>query len=231
MLCLAAAACGGGGGGNNSNTTSYPFVVPAVGSQRNFSQTTVDNASNTVAETYSDKILAVNSDGTFVAQTFDPSGTVIVVNGVTYSIPTRTTTVDPSGRDLSYTFVQNSGAVSCVDNPNGAGPTYPVSVGAAWSSTWTLTCNAAAGVAYQQSGTIVDLESVTIPAGTFKALKLQSTVTWTSVSGTTVTETITRWRDSSNGQGVKEVDAFAYSSPPATPAYTVSKTIELVGLQ
>jgi hypothetical protein len=48
---------------------------------------------------------------------------------------------------------------------------------------------------YTQNGTVVDLESVTVPAGTFNALKLQSTVTWTNADRTTRQESVTNWRD------------------------------------
>jgi hypothetical protein len=50
-------------------------------------------------------------------------------------------------------------------------------------------------VSYTQSGSVVDVEAVTVPVGTFTAIKLQSTVTWTSPGGATRTQTVTNWRD------------------------------------
>jgi hypothetical protein len=59
-------------------------------------------------------------------------------------------------------------------------------------------------VSYSQSGPVVDVEAVTVPAGTFVAIKLQSTVTWTGSGGTTRTQTITNWRGLAAAYSVKQ---------------------------
>ncbi len=218
---------GGGGGGGGGSTVTYPFVPPAVASQRNYAQTIVDNAGNSIDERYTDTVLSTNADGSFVIQHRDPTNTSVTVNGTTYSITPETVTVDASGRDLSYTYTQNGSSIACNYNPQGPGPDYPVTVGQTWSTSYTLTCGAGSGVGYTQSGMVEDLESVTVPAGTFSAIKLQSTIVWTNPAGTTRTETITRWRDASTGQALKEVSAFAYSGTPLTSGYPVTVTIAL----
>jgi hypothetical protein len=65
-------------------------------------------------------------------------------------------------------------------------------------------------------GSVADLEAVTVPAGTFSALKLQSTLSWTDLDGTTITQTVTNWRDVRTMFSVKEIVAIAYSG--AIPA-------------
>jgi hypothetical protein len=221
----------GGGGGNGGSTATYPFVTPAVASQRSYAQTIVDNAGNSIDERYTDTVLAANADGSFVVQHRDPTNTSVTVNGTTYSVTPETVTIDASGRDLSYTYAQNGNSISCSYNPQGPGPEYPVSVGQTWSTSFTLACGGGSGVGYTQSGTVEDVESLTVPAGTFSAIKLQSTLVWTNPAGTTRTETIIRWRDAATGQALKEVSSLAYSGTPLTSGYPVTVTIALQSQQ
>ena len=51
---------------------------------------------------------------------------------------------------------------------------------------------------------MLDVETVTVPAGTYSALKLQSVETWTNAAGTTYTDTITNWRDINTLYSVQE---------------------------
>ena len=76
---------------------------------------------------------------------------------------------------------------------------------------------------YEQTGSVVDVESVTVPAGTFSALKLQSTVTWTDSQGTTRTETVTNWRDTATSHSVKENITVVVGGTPPTTGYPVSR--------
>ena len=76
-------------------------------------------------------------------------------------------------------------------------------------------------------GSVVDVESVTVPAGTYSAIKLQSTVTWTNSAGTTRTQTITNWRDVVTSVSVKQEISIAYSGTIPTTGYVVSREILL----
>ena len=80
---------------------------------------------------------------------------------------------------------------------------------------------------YTQDGTVVDLESVTVPAGTYSTLKLQSTVTWTDLQGITRTQTVSNWRDVSTMISVKQQISIAYSAAVPAVGYPVSRQILL----
>jgi hypothetical protein len=82
-------------------------------------------------------------------------------------------------------------------------------------------------VSYTQQGTMVDVESITVPAGTFTALKLQSTVTWTDAGGTTRIQTIINWRDTATLYSLKQQISIAVSGNLPTTGYPVSRSIEL----
>jgi len=59
-----------------------------------------------------------------------------------------------------------------------------VQVGKTWPLDYTLTCATTVSVAYTQSGSVVDVESVPVPAGKFMAIKLKTTISWSSAGGT-----------------------------------------------
>jgi hypothetical protein len=71
------------------------------------------------------------------------------------------------------------------------------------------------------------VESVTVPAGMYSALKLESTLTWTDLAGTTRTQTITNWRDVNTLISVKQEISIAYSGTVPTTSYAVSREILL----
>ena len=219
--------CGGGGGGTAA-PTSYQYVAPQVNSQRDYSQVLVDNDNNTINETITETVTTVNSDGSYVYTSADPTQNSVVVNGTTYTVPTETVNVNNNGQDTSYSYAGSSGStIDCTYDPHGNGPNYPLVIGATWSQQYTLTCGTAAAITYSQSGTIVDVESVTVPAGTYNAVKLTSTVTWTTAGGAAITETITNWRDVTTQMPVKRTISSAYSGTLPTTGYAVSTTLEL----
>jgi hypothetical protein len=102
-----------------------------------------------------------------------------------------------------------------------------VQVGMSWSLGYTYDCNGGAPITYAQSGSVLDVESVTVPAGTFSAIKIQSTLTWTDSQGTTRTQTITNWRDVATSISVKQDFSIAYSGTLPTTGYAVSREILL----
>jgi hypothetical protein len=117
--------------------------------------------------------------------------------------------------------------VTCAYDPHGVGPDFPLSVGGTWMLDFTFACGSQTPVSYTQDGTFVDLEPVTVPAGTYSALKLESTVTWTDLQGTTRTQTITNWRDVSTMMSMKQETSIAYSGSIPSTGYAVSREILL----
>jgi hypothetical protein len=81
-----------------------------------------------------------------------------------------------------------------------------------------------------QNGTVVDVESITVPAGTFNAIKLQSTISWTDALGTMRTQTVTSRRDVLTLVSVKESVTIAYAGTLPITGYPVSEETVLQSL-
>jgi hypothetical protein len=228
LAALALVGCGGGGGATSTPGmgTSYAFIAPVLNSTRTYSETIVDNSNNTIAIGFSDTVMTVNSDGTYVVL-FQPSNPSVIVNGTNYGGPPDTETFNTSGQETLDVYTSGSTAFTCSFDPHGNGPDFPVQVAMSWSLGYTYSCNGGAPITYMQSGTVSDVESVTVPAGTFSAIKLQSTLTWTDAQGTTRTQTITNWRDVTTSISVKQEFSIAYSGTLPTTGYAVSREILL----
>ncbi len=228
---LVLAACGGGGGGRPTNPGSgpaYAFVTPALKSATRYSETVVDNANNTIDLGFTRTVTTVNPDGSYDVLSADPNHNTVIVNGTDYSIVTGTETLNNSGEVTAFVYTAaNGNVVNCIYSPHGGGPVFPIRVGETWTLDYTYACGTEAPIAYTQQGSVVDIESVTVPAGTFTALKLESTVTWTSPAGTTRTETVTNWRDVVTLMSVKEDASIAYSGAVPTTGYAVSRNLLL----
>jgi len=100
-------------------------------------------------------------------------------------------------------------------------------VGQSWAANYTVTCGSSPAVAYQQSGGVVDVEPITVPAGTFSALKLQTTLTHTDAGGTIYNQIFATWRDAATGVVVKQQIFNTYSGTPLTNGYALTNTIVL----
>lgn len=217
-----------GDNGNSSMPSSYAYVVPTANAQRNYQETIIDNEGNTIVETYSQTVTAVNLDGSYVVLEEDTTGNVIIEDDTTYNIPTETIDVNNNGQEMTYSFTNTNGATEvCTYSPHGPGPDFPLTVGQTWTLQYTLTCGSAAAVSHTQTGTVVDVESVTVPAGTYNALKLQTTDTSTNAKGTTITQTSTNWRDVVSGFSVQRNNTRAYSGTLPTTGYPVSIALVL----
>jgi hypothetical protein len=215
-----------GGGGDATPGTSYPFVAPVLNSVRTYSDSIKDSSGNTIDFTITTQVTSVISDGSYTETTSSPDGPNSV-DGIAYGIP-EDGIYNNQGQEISYSYpISAGGTGTCTFDPHGSGPPFPLSVGQTWQLPYTYSCNGSAPTSYVQSGTVSDLESVTVPAGTFNALKLQSTVTWTDSQGTTRQESVTNWRDVETLRSVKQVHTFTLSGTPPTGTYVVSETQEL----
>jgi hypothetical protein len=232
-LAAGLVGCGGGSdeGGSGSGATVYGFATPVLNSQRAYSETIVDNQNNIINLSYTVTVTAVNPDGSFTVEQADPSNQSLVVDGTSYAILTETINLNNNGQDISYNYT-DAGSVSviCIYTPNGPGPNFPVTVGMPWTLDYSLSCGTQPAIAYVQTGTVVDVESVSVPAGTFNAIKLQSTISWTDAQGTTRTQTITNWRDVLTSVSVKQSISIAYAGTLPTNGYPVSREIVLQSL-
>jgi hypothetical protein len=227
LIAALVAGCGGSGSDAGSKMT-YSFVTPKVNSRQIFADTTLDNSNNTITQTTRNTVTAVNADGSYVFVHDDPTGNSVTVNGTTYSTITESITENNSGQEVSYTpMLVNAIGVTCTISPHGAGPNFPLTVGQTWISNYSITCGTAPPLSYAQTGSVVGIESVTVPAGTFSAIKLQSALTWTGPNGTTRTEAITTWRDVNTEIVVKRVTNIEYSGTALVNGYPVTTTSAL----
>ena len=204
-------------------------MPPVVNSSRTFSETVVDNANNTILIGYTQTVTTVAADGTITEMQQSTTGCSIVVDGTNYAPLTEIEIYDGSnGQETSYTSTAASGdAVTCSYDPRDGGPDFPLRVGQTWTFEYTFACGSDCPETYEQTGSVVDVESVTVPAGTFTALKLQSTVNWTSLQGTTRAQTVTNWRDIATSHSVKEDITIAVSGTMPTTGYPISREILL----
>lgn len=228
ILIAALEACGGGGSQSSPGSgTAYAFVTPVVNSTRVYAEVVVDNSNNSIDVGFSQTVQAVNADGSIMEMEESTTGGSAILNETNYAIPTETQSFNSEGQETSYVNVTNSPSIMCTYDPHGDGPDWPLRVGQTWSLDYTLACGTAAAVSYAQSGSVVDVETVTVPAGTFTAIKLESTVTWTNSGGTTRTQTITNWRDVATSHSVKQVLSITVSGTPPSTGYAVSRQIQL----
>jgi hypothetical protein len=210
------------GGGDSAPPTTYEFVAPQTGFQRVYAETLIDNSNNTINESYSQTVTDVNADGSYVLLE-EPISAPIVVDGTTYSIPIETINVNNQSQNTSYSELEaDGGTETCTYAPHGPGPGYPLTVGATWTIEYTVTCGTAAAITHTQDGNVLDVESVTVPAGTYTALKLQSTDTYTDAKGATISETTTNWRDIATLFSVKRTSTLVYSGTLPITGYAVS---------
>lgn len=86
-----------------------------------------------------------------------------------------------------------------------------------WTTTYTITCGVNAPQTFTQTGQLVGIEAVTVPAGTYNAYRLESAVSWTSGSLTT-NETIHRWVNADPTQPITVKITFTYAYSGAVPA-------------
>jgi hypothetical protein len=68
---------------------------------------------------------------------------------------------------------------------------------------------------------------VTVPAGTYSALKLQSTVVFTDSNGTTRSQSLSVWRDVATSESVQEDVTITVSGTAPPAGYAMSRTIVL----
>ena len=234
LSILAFAGCGGGGSGGSSGMdtspgsgTAYVYVTPVLNSTRVYAETIVDNSNNTIDVGFSQSVNAMNADGSVGETEASTTGVPAVVNGTNYAIPTEAQTYNSVGQETSYINMTLVPSITCTYDPHGDGPNWPLRVGQTWTFSFSFACGTGTPVMYTQSGSVVDVEMVTVPAGTFTAIKLQSTVTWTDSQGTNRVQTVTNWRDIATSHSVKQLLSIAVSGVLPSTGYAVSRQILL----
>ena len=227
------AACGGGGSGDGpatgqppTGTTTYTPGTPVVGGTDMFAITSVDDSNNTIVVGFTQQVQSVSGPHSYVLTQADPSNASAIVNGVDYHFDATTQTYD-QGRETALTATSAGGTVqNCTFTLQSGGHPAPWWVGQNFTSAAQESCTPGDIRSISVNGTVAALEQVTVPAGTFSALRLQTTEVWTE-NGQTVTEQITHWVDPAHWFfTVKTLITFTRSGN--VPAhYVTSQTVEL----
>ena len=227
------AACGGDDGTAEpvagqppQGTTTYEPGTPVVGATDVFRITDVDDSNNTIVIGFTQTVQSVSGPHSYVLTQVDPSNNAAIVNGVDYHFNAATITFDQE-QETSVSDTSETGTVqNCSDTPQSGGHPSPWWVGQSFTRSTQESCTPGDVRTIDDIGTVAALEQVTVPAGTFTALKLQTTETW-SENGQNVTEQVTHWVDPSRWFfSIKTTIVFTRSGN--VPAhYVASQTIEL----
>ena len=232
-------ACGGGGQSSPpaaaaTAPVTYNFIAPKAGVQLVFANTLVDNLNNTLTRTVIENVTAVNPDGSFTSASRDLSNNISTSGGTDQTFYPTTYNYNSAAQALNWTVTPYSGAAfDCVATPHAGGAPAFLAFGQTWSFSFTEICGGSSSVSFNQIGTFVGIESITVPAGTFKAYKIQSLTTLTTPAGTNITEAITQWRTAqgTDARNLKLVINYSYSGTAPAPGSLVSATTELQSFQ
>ena len=236
------AACGGNGNGDGggdagapssgssgtSGSTSFTAATPAVGTTDVFVTATVDDSNNTINATYTQRVARINTDGSYAVTQIDPTNDSVVVDGIDYRFNPTTLTFDGQGHELTAdATLPNGNPQDCTFTTTSGGHTPPWVVGQTWSETIHEVCAPGANFTVTGNASVVGVEQVTVPAGTFSALKLHEVQTWTDDTGQDISEDVTHWVDPARSLfTLKKV--IVYTRSGTVPAhYVTSETIEL----
>ena len=225
FLTSTLAACGGGSSDTDTSTSSssssstYNYVIPAVGTKRAFARTITDNASNKINQSYTETVTAASATS-FSQSIIDPTATSQVVNGTTYRIAPLSRTINASGQVTAEIYnIDQTNPNSCTFTPSEGGVAYPLSIGQTWNAPWSERCSLTTPRTATDSGLVVDLETVTVPAGTFSTVKVQGVTSFQVATGSTLTQNTTQWRDVNTGLVVQLLDTYSYSGAVPSTGY------------
>ena len=159
-----------------------------------FKVTSIDDSNNTIVVGYTQQVQSVSGAHSYVLTQADPSNDTPIVDGVDYHFNASTLNFD-DGREASLSDANESGAVqnSTFTAQSGGHPS-PWWVGQTFTLATQESCTPGDTFVLTQTGTVAALEQVTVAAGTFSALRLQTTESYTE-NGQNVTEQVTHWVD------------------------------------
>jgi hypothetical protein len=187
-----------------------------VGDVRSFSitETLLNGTLRTIPT--SETVTAVAIDGSYTSNS---------LTGSSIYIRTRTSTADGS---LLTTLGGAPGSVKCTATPAARYFEFPLFVGKTYTASHAYSCGPT-GYSVNRSitATVVAYEEITVPAGTFKALKLNSVLTGTNATdlpGGNYKVNSTCYIDTVSGEELKCDNAYGYPIVGSPPIPGVSTT-------
>lgn len=214
LIAVLAGGCGTNAG-STATTQSIKFVPPSINSQQTYMYTLMDNLSTARKSLTRNTVTAVNPDGSFTYIRDTPNNN---------AVPNQTVIANKFGQIVSM----STAGSTCIFSPHADGPDFPITVGQTWTNQFTVTCGTQTPIPQTETGAVVDIESVTVPAGSFWAIKLKSALVTNNSNGTSQTQEITKWVDVNTDVLLKTVVNFSYSENyTLSQSYPATTTIEL----
>ena len=246
--CSLVAACGG-------NDTAAPpppppaaqsfnYYPPALGETAIWSRTLTDSLGTSVAMQIRRHVTAANDSGGVEFTYDDPTATDVVEDGITFRTTPEVAEVDANGSTTTYTNTNVDGTqITCTYGAatSSAGVARQlaaqalrhaesfVRIGDSWTSTYTITCGSGAPVTYTSNAAVEPLEGVTVPAGTFQAVKEIVNVSYT-VGNVQYANGETLWRDPAHSLTSVKLD-ISYARSDSSAPYVTHETRELLSRQ
>ncbi len=223
VSALGLVACGGGGGGDSSPppVVTPPVVTPpttytpvAVKTGDTYVYATTGNFSDgsTASSSYTDQVAAISSTGNYFKSSYDSKNEISALD-----------LFDKAQGQLTEGECDFSQSLKPV--------VFPFFVGQTFNQSVVETCplqqaNANQIININITGSVLSYETVTVPAGTFNTLKVQSKVSVSNGNGTAqslnpFTRDRTCWVDIVSGANVKCDFAVTYN--PAVSGTYLSK--------
>ncbi|CAG2144350.1 hypothetical protein LMG19282_02565 [Cupriavidus campinensis] len=198
-----------------------------VGQVATFAETQVRFNGTSTVENLAYTVAAVNNG----------LATITSANADT-SAPDTSYVQDLDRNRLSRTYTNGN---VCTYSPKRALYDMPLYVGKSWTGSWNYACQ----MGYTEKGAVVGnvqaYESVTTPAGTFNALRIAFTVTYTNsndiqlpngnTGNATYKETILGWWAPELGRIVKWQSNYSYAAGFSNPTYMTTYTQVLTNLR
>jgi hypothetical protein len=248
--CAALAACGGGNSTPPAPAPapapqSFSYVAPALGATDTWSRVLTDSVGTGVAMQVRLRVTQVNADGSQVWTYDDPTGVDVVQDNLAFRTVPEVIDISATGGTLDYTATRADGTqVTCTYGPGAtataaanagrvtelaARRAQDITIGQTYTSTYAITCAGQAPVTYHATAYVIGYESVTVPAGSFQAVKETVSLTYTD-NGVDGIVTTTLWRDPANSMLSVKSDQAVFRSG-ATTAYLTRDQRELLSRQ
>jgi len=144
---------------------SYAFPSPQLGNATTFAVSDVFVNGVTTSSSYTDTVTAVNANGSHTVQRQGGDAP-------------RLLSMTATGARAAQTFTVNGN--SCSYTPPRVVFDFPLHFGKSWSSAWAYQCQLGYRENGALSGRVVAIERVTVPAGTFDALRIALTFNYTN---------------------------------------------------
>jgi hypothetical protein len=191
-------------------------VAPTLGA------TSVYGGTNTLVDSSSQSSVFTNTVATIASDNSFTRTRTTSINGAVNRVIIQS--ISPTGARISNQFSSSLSPLAfntaCTFTPALAGYSFPLFVGKTYNSSSVYACGAGYTDNRSYSGKVLAYEQITVPAGTFNALKVELTLTNSNqpapVSGTTRVDSIC-WVDTVTIRELKCNSSYTYTQNAGAP--------------